>query len=185
MANEPGCLLYQLVKDGNGDYYVLELYQDKAALDAHFKGMGAKGAIPLSKIKYGASPLQIFPVVGGFLHQGESTIANFISLPMTNGPAFEEATVPALAEFDAAEPGTHAYILCKRPDESVYYFVELFQDQASIDSHSKSDTFKAMAKRQGASKAMDRSQKPVFNVNMSVCTSTTRKTVAAAGKASL
>ena len=64
VANEPGCLLYQLVKDKDGQYFVLELYQDKEALDTHFKGMGAKGAIPLSKVKYGASPLQIFPVVG-------------------------------------------------------------------------------------------------------------------------
>jgi quinol monooxygenase YgiN len=74
VSSEEGCLLYQLVKNkdkktGDISYFVLELYKDKDALDTHFKNMGAKGAIPLSKIKYDSSPLQIFPVVGGFQHQ--------------------------------------------------------------------------------------------------------------------
>ena len=51
---QPGCLLYQLVKNKAGDYFVLELYKDQAALDTHFNNMtGTKrGAIPLEKIKY-------------------------------------------------------------------------------------------------------------------------------------
>ncbi|MBT7335664.1 MAG: antibiotic biosynthesis monooxygenase [Gammaproteobacteria bacterium] len=45
-ANEPGCLMYQLCKDEEGDYYVLELYENEAALAAHgqsehFKASGA------------------------------------------------------------------------------------------------------------------------------------------------
>ena len=74
--------------------------------------MGAKGAIPLEKIKE-TSPLQIYPVVGGFLHEGESTVANIVSIPIAEGKAaaFEAATVPALASFDVEEPGTHAYLL--------------------------------------------------------------------------
>ena len=80
VANEPGCLLYQLVKNKKGEYFVLELYRDHEALDTHFKGMGAKGAIPLEKIKYDTSPLKIFPVVGGFLHEGEASIAQFITV---------------------------------------------------------------------------------------------------------
>ncbi|MEM7216783.1 MAG: putative quinol monooxygenase [Pseudomonadota bacterium] len=45
-ANEPGNHLYTLVKDDDGDYYVMELYEDEAALAAHgqsehFKAAGA------------------------------------------------------------------------------------------------------------------------------------------------
>ena len=40
-----------------GEYFVLELYRDQAALDTHFKNMGAKrGAIPLDKIKCAPCP---------------------------------------------------------------------------------------------------------------------------------
>ena len=112
VEDEVGCMLYQLVKNNDGEYFVLELYKDQDALDAHFKNMGAPGAIPLEKIKDG-SPLQIYPVVGGFLHEGESTVANIVSIPIADGKAadFEAATVPALGAFDAEEPGTHAYLL--------------------------------------------------------------------------
>jgi quinol monooxygenase YgiN len=34
-ANEPGNKLYTLCKDGDGNYLVLELYDDDAALAAH------------------------------------------------------------------------------------------------------------------------------------------------------
>ena len=45
-ANEPGNHLYTLCKDDDGNYVVLELYEDQAALDAHgqsehFKAAGA------------------------------------------------------------------------------------------------------------------------------------------------
>lgn len=112
VAEEDGCLLYQLVKSKDDEYFVLELYRDQGALDTHFKNMGAPGAIPLEKIKEG-SPLQIYQVVGGFLHIGESTVANIVSLPIAEGKAadFEAATVPTLGAFDVEEPGTHAYLL--------------------------------------------------------------------------
>ena len=29
VADEPGCLLYQLVKNGDGEYFVFELYKDQ------------------------------------------------------------------------------------------------------------------------------------------------------------
>ena len=45
-ANEPGNELYTLVKDENGDYYVMELYADQAALDAHGKSEHFKAAGP-------------------------------------------------------------------------------------------------------------------------------------------
>ena len=45
-ANEPGCILYQLCKDDEGNYIVMEMYADEEALAAHgqsehFKAAGA------------------------------------------------------------------------------------------------------------------------------------------------
>lgn len=45
-ANEPGNHLYTLCKDGDGNYSVMELYEDEAAMAAHgqsehFKASGA------------------------------------------------------------------------------------------------------------------------------------------------
>ena len=45
-ANEPGCHLYKLCKDADGNYTVMELYEDEAAMAAHgqsehFKAAGA------------------------------------------------------------------------------------------------------------------------------------------------
>jgi quinol monooxygenase YgiN len=134
--------LYQLVRDQQGQYFYLELHSDHEALETHSKNMGAKGATPLDKIKYGKSPLQIFPVVDGVLHECEAIIANVITIPTTDSAAFEAATAPALAAYDATEPGALAYLLCKMPDSSTYYFVELFKDQAVIDTHGASDAFK-------------------------------------------
>ena len=82
---------------------------------------------------------------------------------------------------DLSEPDTGAYLLCKRPDESKYYFIELFKDAAAVEYHSTSDEFKAMQKRIGAAKANSKHQKPKFATGMKVCTSTTRKVVAHGG----
>jgi|TARA_B110000090_G_scaffold65804_1_gene75373 quinol monooxygenase YgiN len=45
--NEPGNHLYKLCKEADGNYVVMELYEDKAAIaahgaSAHFKAAGAK-----------------------------------------------------------------------------------------------------------------------------------------------
>ncbi len=45
-ANEPGCLMYQLCKDDDGNYIVMEMYESEEALAAHgqsehFKASGA------------------------------------------------------------------------------------------------------------------------------------------------
>ena len=101
-------------------------------------------------------------------------------MPIADGEAFEKATVPALAEFDATEPGTLAYLLCKRPDGSTYHFIEMFKDQAALDTHGGSDAFKAMAGRQKEAKANDRSRKAAFDVGMTLCVNTTRRAVTAA-----
>ena len=64
-ANEPGNEMYTLCKDADGNYIVLELYKDEAALAAHgqsehFKAAGAgfKGLMA------GAPEIQRLTVVG-------------------------------------------------------------------------------------------------------------------------
>ncbi len=64
-ANEPGNDLYTLVKDEDGAYYVMELYKDQAALDAHgqsehFKASGPKFA----GLMAGPPEIKRFTVVG-------------------------------------------------------------------------------------------------------------------------
>jgi quinol monooxygenase YgiN len=45
-ANEPGNELYTLVKDEDGSYYVMELYSDQEAMDAHGQSEHFKAAGP-------------------------------------------------------------------------------------------------------------------------------------------
>ena len=45
-ANEPGCIMYQLCRDDDGNYVVMEMYESEEALAAHgqsehFKASGA------------------------------------------------------------------------------------------------------------------------------------------------
>eukprot|EP00040_Diaphanoeca_grandis_P043064 m.266864 g.266864 ORF g.266864 m.266864 type:complete len:222 (+) comp69742_c0_seq1:326-991(+) len=181
VASESGCVLYQLVRNDD-EYYYFELYTDASALDNHFKiaSGGKRGFKPSDKINYIKSPLKILPVVGGFTHLGSNaTIANIISLPMKDGVAFEAAVLPAMSAYDDSEPSTLAYLLCKHQDGSNYHFLELFADQAAVDVHSKSQTFKIMSNRIKAAKANDPSRKARWTTNMTVCTNTTRKRTSA------
>ncbi len=64
-ANEPGNHLYTLCKDVDGAYYVLELYEDEAALAAHgqsehFKASGAS----FKGLMAGAPDIKRMTVVG-------------------------------------------------------------------------------------------------------------------------
>jgi quinol monooxygenase YgiN len=64
-ANEPGNHLYQLCKDADGNYIVMELYEDEAALAAHgasdhFKAAGGKFA----GVMGGRPDIQRLEVVG-------------------------------------------------------------------------------------------------------------------------
>merc|ERR1740138_1529882 len=130
--------MYQLFKNKkDGQYYMLELYKDKEALDTHFNNMGSKrGAPPMEKLKPGGM-LQIFPVVSAIVKEGDASIANVVKLPMKDGALFEQVVTPAMVEMDKSEPGTLTYILCKSHDGTTYYFLELFKDQAAIDFHGK------------------------------------------------
>ena len=191
VASEKGCMMYQLVaNDQNNTYYVFELYQNQQSLDEHFKNMGAKrGAPPLNKMKYDTSSLKIYPVVGGYLHPGGNmTIGNVITLPLAPnmGPTFERAVVPSLATYDLNEPNTGCYLVCKRPDESEYVFLELFQDEKAIDVHNKSVAFQRMSQKIGAANVMskNKSKKATFVTHLRVCVETTRKKVIQGGVSS-
>eukprot|EP00930_Biecheleria_cincta_P100310 TRINITY_DN91946_c0_g1_i1.p1 TRINITY_DN91946_c0_g1~~TRINITY_DN91946_c0_g1_i1.p1 ORF type:complete len:218 (+),score=30.05 TRINITY_DN91946_c0_g1_i1:69-722(+) len=181
VANEAGCLLYQLAKTKQGEYYMLELYKDKEAIDAHFTNMGSKrGAPPPEKTKPD-SMVRIFPVVSAICREGEASIANIIKLPVKDGALFEQAVLPAMVEMDRTEPGTLSYVLAKSHDGSTYYFLELFKDQAAVDIHAKANAFKAMNKNMVPAIKGAPGGKPDFSLaGMAVCGNIPRKTSCAA-----
>ncbi len=64
-ANEPGNQLYTLCKDADGNYIVLELYQDDEALAAHGQSEHFKASGPKFKGLMGGRPeIQRLQVVG-------------------------------------------------------------------------------------------------------------------------
>ena len=48
-ANEPGNILYELCRDDDGKYLVMELYEDEAAVDAHRSASHIKESGPSFK----------------------------------------------------------------------------------------------------------------------------------------
>ena len=64
-ANEPGNHLYQLCKDAEGNYVVMELYEDAAALEAHGKSEHFKAAgAGFAGLMGGAPDIQRLEVIG-------------------------------------------------------------------------------------------------------------------------
>ncbi len=55
-ANEPGCILYQLCKDDDGNYVVMEMYESEEALAAHGQSEHFKAAGAGFKGKMGGPP---------------------------------------------------------------------------------------------------------------------------------
>ena len=55
-ANEPGCILYQLCKDPDGNYVVMEMYESEEALAAHGQSEHFKAAGAGFKGKMGGPP---------------------------------------------------------------------------------------------------------------------------------
>ena len=65
--------------------------------------------------------------------------------------AFEAAGKEMIATVRSAEPGTLAYVLyqnAKDPTEFIYY--EVYQDQAALDAHGKTDHMKKFGGKIGA-----------------------------------
>lgn len=58
--------------------------------------------------------------------------------------AFEQAMGELVAGTRANEPGVKVYQFCRsRKDANTYIVMELYQDQATLDAHMKSDWFRA------------------------------------------
>jgi len=55
-VHEPGCLMYQLCRDEDGAYYVLEMYESEEALAAHGQSEHFKAAGAGFKGKMGGPP---------------------------------------------------------------------------------------------------------------------------------
>ncbi|MAJ80843.1 MAG: antibiotic biosynthesis monooxygenase [Porticoccaceae bacterium] len=55
-TNEPGNLLYKLCKDSGGNYLVMELYENEAAVDEHRKAEHVKASGPSFKGIMGGPP---------------------------------------------------------------------------------------------------------------------------------
>src|SRR5579862_7559801 len=65
--------------------------------------------------------------------------------------AFEEAAKAMIATVRSAEPGTLTYVLHKNEkDPTEYTYYEVYQDQASFESHGKTDHMKAFGGKIGA-----------------------------------
>ena len=56
-SNEPGNLLYELCRDDDGEYLVMELYEDEAAVDAHRSASHIKESGPSFKGLMSAPPI--------------------------------------------------------------------------------------------------------------------------------
>ncbi|MAH73983.1 MAG: hypothetical protein CBC09_07750 [Cellvibrionales bacterium TMED49] len=54
--NEPGNLLYKLCKDSDGNYLVIELYEDEAAVEKHVSAEHVKASGPSFKGIMGGPP---------------------------------------------------------------------------------------------------------------------------------
>ncbi len=67
------------------------------------------------------------------------------------GPELEAVFAELAGQVRANEPGNRLYQLTRpRGAENVYVVMELYDDQASIEAHGKSDHFRAAGARIGA-----------------------------------
>ncbi len=55
---------------------------------------------------------------------------------------FESAMLELAGQVRANEPGNHLYTLCKDADGK-YLVLELYEDEAALDAHGKSEHFRA------------------------------------------
>merc|ERR1712232_48452 len=116
-------------------------------------------------------------VVSAILKEGVGSIANIITIPVKDGPAFEQAVMPAMVEMDRLEPDTLTYISCRSNDGSKYFFLEIFKDKEAINFHGKQDHCKAMFKKM----APAFNGKPDFSkAGLAVCGDTPREPTRAA-----
>ena len=73
--------------------------------------------------------------------------------PDTN-EAFEAVACEMMAAVRANEPGNKLYQFCKSKTEPTTYVVmELYNDQAALEAHGKSDHFRSIGPKMGPSMA--------------------------------
>ena len=66
------------------------------------------------------------------------------------GGEFEQVFAGLAAQVRANEPGNKLYQIFKsRKDADTYIVMEIYQDQAALDAHGKSDHFKAAGPKLG------------------------------------
>ena len=67
------------------------------------------------------------------------------------GPELETVFADLAEQVRAGEPGNKLYRLCRaRNDANTYVVMELYDDQAAIEAHGKSDHFRAASPKIGA-----------------------------------
>ncbi len=79
------------------------------------------------------------------------TVIAKLKVKLGSEAAFEAAGKEMIATVKTSEPGTLTYILHKNvkdPTEFTYY--EVYQDQAALDSHGKTEHMKAFGGKIGA-----------------------------------
>jgi quinol monooxygenase YgiN len=75
-----------------------------------------------------------------------SQIAVIARIPCQPGKRDEvEAGLKPMLDHTESEPGTQRYVLLRdNADENLLWMYELYQDQAALDSHGRSDAMKAL-----------------------------------------
>ena len=63
---------------------------------------------------------------------------------------FEAVAKELMAAVRANEPGNKVYQFCRsRDDESMYVVMEVYADQAALDTHGKTDHFRTIGAKMG------------------------------------
>lgn len=154
LANEPGCLLYQLCKDPQtkGKYTVLELYADRDALDLHSKNHAENRNPKLPEMLDGALVVSVLSVVGNpGLKAGDKPTVGVVAelkVKADAGADFEAAVLSSLmGEVHSKEAGNLYYCLGKDPEDPTrYVFAEMYTETAALGLHRETDHYKATMK---------------------------------------
>lgn len=135
-STEPGCLLYQLCKNRKkpGQYTVVEIYEDQAAIDLHVVNLKKYHDPEQAKLFTGKPDVHVFDVVGNHgLKDGiaKRAIVATMTIKQGSGDGFEKAALPVMEKVHSNEPGNLCYCLSHSEDKRTYVFIELYTDKKS------------------------------------------------------
>lgn len=149
-AAEPGTLLFQLCKDPTvkGKYYMIEMYQDMAALQTHFKNLQEQFQTAMSELLTGEAPsIKLSNVLAPpGLKPGKAGVAILAEFPVQPGKEndFENAWLPIIDDVHEKEAGNLLYAFGRDvQDSSTYGFTELYAEMSDVVAHGDTDYFKA------------------------------------------